>query len=250
MTVSVALLCRDSIVMASDSRATMTTATGAKIVVSDESRKLYVVGDRFAVLHRGSTSLGGVDLLADLRGLERGDGVPDRMSSCSDIVRLLATKWSDVNDASRRSDIYVGGYRANGVGEVWVLHLPGCEQVFKWRTPGGPYGATFYDSLSMLTRILHGRDARILDQPEVEAAELREAINRFPLHVQYNTMSQDTARQYVLVLISFVLRIMPFASGVGAEPFTPDAGGPIQFLQLTPRLRRADIETLSAYGIL
>jgi hypothetical protein len=137
----------------------------------------------------------------------------------------------------------VAGYNPDGSHEIVLVYIPGSiEHKRNSKKPGLEYGASWIGQVDVVTRIVLGFDARIVNLPI-----MRESLSTIGLEgmqsqlagleyvIQWGTMTLQDGIDFSTLAIETTTAIQRFSDGIAADPGDiPGVGGPIDIAVITP----------------
>lgn len=139
--------------------------------------------------------------------------------------------------------LFVAGYNKDGSHEVYNVYIPGDTIKRRDSTQRGmEYGANWIGQTDVVSRIVKGWDARILNTPFVGEAvkqkgqpEIEKQLNSLEYAINWGAMPLQDAIDFTVLAIQTTSAIQRFSDGIQADPGDiPGVGGPVDVLVLTP----------------
>lgn len=138
--------------------------------------------------------------------------------------------------------LFVAGYNKDGSHEVYNVYIPGDTIKRRDSTQRGmEYGANWIGQTDVVSRIVKGWDARILNTPFVGEAvkqkgqpEIEKQLNSLEYAINWGAMPLQDAIDFTVLAIQTTSAIQRFSDGIQADPGDiPGVGGPVDVLVLT-----------------
>jgi hypothetical protein len=242
VTLAVTVVCQDGVVVAADSRTTL-SMHGMVRVGSDFTHKVFeagrvaiaTFGDAF-VLDRSVASH-----MDEFAAVERGncDHPGPTAERLADFMAERCDRhWAD--DPGTLGFL-VGGYDGDGIGEAWQVRLPDRAV---WRvhstTEGG--GASWRGQSDVVRRIMEGFDPELMEQLAALSGRDAEYDTVVPLleacayRIPYETMNLQDGIDLAVFCIRTTVDVQRLTLGtIAAGPaFSwPGVGGPIEIATVT-----------------
>ena len=138
---------------------------------------------------------------------------------------------------------FVAGYDKDGSHEVYNIYIPG--EIIKRRDSkecGKEYGANWIGQTDVVSRIVKGWDARMLNIAFVGEAikqkgqqEVEKQLNNLEYAINWGAMPLQDAIDFSVLAIQTTSAIQRFSDGIQSDPGDiPGVGGPVDVLVLTP----------------
>lgn len=139
--------------------------------------------------------------------------------------------------------LFIAGYNSDGSHEVHNVYIPG--EIIKRRDSsqrGMEYGANWIGQTDVVSRIIKGWDARILNVAFIGEAvkqkgrqEIEKQLNNLEYAINWGAMPLKDAIDFSVLAIQTTSAIQRFSDGIQADlGDIPGVGGPIDVLVLTP----------------
>ena len=217
----------EAIVMASDSRQTLTLKGKVETVNSDFTYKTFLLpGQQVGVSTFGQAVLGGVSVQSQLERFaeEMVEEEDDAEAVAHKLVNSLHDKYPKVD-----TGFYVAGYKREGrasVPHVYYCHVK--KNVVQRRnvnpqTGDVTYGATWAGQVDVITRLLK---AKQVVGPDGQLLEITGA------RINWHLMNVQDAIDFAIYAVRTTIDTMRF------EARPKNVGGPIDLLLITPQGNR------------
>ena len=251
MTLAVAVVCQDGVVVAADSRTTLNNFRASR-VGSDATHKVFGSG-RVAVATWGEAFVLGRSVahhMANFIDAESGNCHHPRIAA-----EALAEHFGDLCDQQLPTDLaiagqqdlslgfLVAGHDQAGVGEVWEVELPGrTVELAASMAEGG--GAVWRGQTDVVSRLLVGFDEPLLAEAAVRYGLRREYAALLPLlrdcgfRIPFETMNLQDAIDLAALCVRVTTEVQRFSLGAAlrAPEFSwPGVGGPTEIAAVTVR---------------
>jgi len=217
----------EAIVMASDSRQTLTLKGKVETVNSDFTYKTFLQPrQQVGVSTFGKAVLGGVSVQSQL------ERFAEEMVEEGDDVEAVARKLvSHLHEKYRQADtgFYVGGYKREGRASVPHVYYCHVKKNLVQRRNVNPqtgevtYGATWAGQVDVITRLLK---AKQVVGPDGQLAEIAGA------RINWHLMNVQDAIDFAIYAVRTTIDTMRF------EARPKNVGGPIDVLLITPQESR------------
>lgn len=264
VTVVVAVAAPDGIVLAAESRTTVTMGERHRIV-SDSAQKVFSIREQIGVLTYGSAFLGAqtiagvldefdieiaIERKRERDGDEEDDGDPVGILWGEEI----ATQLGDFFDKRAREvtdpqvieefeeqgrtlfGFLVAGYDYDGIGHIREVTIPGptVEDLADQNISTATMGAAWRGQTDVIGRLIRGVDGEELMRLGVDISdEMMEALPKLSYNLMFPITMQD-AVDFAAFLIRTTIDMQRFSDGTFATPGgIPGCGGPIRILAVT-----------------
>lgn len=248
MTLLIAVGTGDGLILAGDSRTTLSTPDQRWRVLSDFTHKVFQV-DRFAVATSGWAFLLGRNIAAHMSEFVRefnSEGKsPEDLSN--ELVDFFGSRFDDHIQAgldtsppsgSIAISLIVMGY-ADGLGECWEVNLPSRTSVKQFTTESG--GALWRGQTDVVSRVIKGIEPtiheRVANDQVLTAAlqTLQPTIDGLEYILNLKLMNLQDAIDFAVLLIRTTIDVQRLTNGIMSEPGSfPGVGGPIEIALVTP----------------
>lgn len=250
MTIVVGVATPDGIVLAADSRMTLTLDDGnggvRHRIGSDTGEKVFEVCGRYAVATFGDAMIGTqtiAGVMAEFEAEFESQDAPDGSKDVAQFADRLGEYFQQRYAAARAeagnpvSDdeegalgFLIAGYDASGVGHVYDVLIPKGERVGDglFTSQGGiaPRGQT-----DVIWRLLRGFDA---DAATGIGIEIDESLDQDLMGLWYNVIYPVTLQDAIdlgMFLIRTTIDMQRFSDGLLAHPVgVPGCGGPVNMI--------------------
>ncbi len=251
MTIVVGVAAPDGIILAADSRTTLTFGERHRIG-SDFAQKVFPICETIAVATYGWAFIGGRTIagLMDEFVAQLDDQIP---SEASAIAEQLGTFFdAKVNDGVEPEQLeelkaqglyplgfLVAGYDADGIGRIHEVALPGPYIAEAEGINTANLGIMYRGQIAVVRRLLEGIDRDELAVANAEIpAELEPALGNLTYNLLFPMTLQD-AVDCAAFIIRTTIDMQRFSDGtLGRMGELPGCGGPIRILATT----RAGVE--------
>jgi len=240
MTIVVGVTTPDGLVLAADSRTTLSDGDRHRIA-SDSAQKIFPVG-RMGVAASGSAFIG-ADTIAGtmdrfIAQLDKKTGADlDRFvdalgaffhTAFEAYLKERGETW-DVEKVGYPIDFLVAGYDGGGVGHISEVLIPGPEVGdFQIDTTTG--GTMWRGQTDVVSRLLNGVDWAGLDTGDPLPDDLTERLQKLA-YVPLEPITVEDAVDYATFLVRTTIDMQRFSDGTVAHPgLVPGCGGPIHSL--------------------
>ena len=244
MTLAIAVVTADGLVVAADSR---TTAPGLPVrVLSDYTHKVFKAGD-VALATYGFAFIQGRNIAGHMgefvREVDEKAGpqeVADRL--CGYFGDRLDTHFNAGLDprppAGSALGFLVGGYEDH-VGKLLEVKLP--ERQVDHQTDSTTGGAAWRGQTDVMVRLIHGSDGALLMQEaaklglEAHAQALVPVLPKLTYNMRFDGMNLQDAIDFAVLCIRTTIDVQRLTYGTAALPGSwPGVGGPIEIAAVTP----------------
>lgn len=248
MTVALAIVSTDGVVVAADSRTSQQLLKGSPVrVLSDYTHKVFKVGEH-AIATYGWAFLEDRNIAGHMTqfAAETKD-----CESPADLAERLATFFGERIDrhidAGRDKKpepgenplgFLVGGIE-DGVGASFEVLLP-SRDVHPWHDTANP-GAVWRGQTDVIRRLVKGFDLEnaaglaALAGKTAEWDALRTELQGLEYIIPFGTMNLQDAVDFAVFLIRTTIDAQRLTHGIGAAPGSwPGVGGPIEIAVVTP----------------
>ena len=251
MTLAVAVVCQDGVVVAADSRTTLNNFRASR-VGSDATHKVFGSG-RVAIATWGEAFVLGRSVahhMANFADAESGTGHHPRAAA-----ERLAEHFGDLCDQQLPTDLamaaqqdlslgfLVAGHDQAGVGEVWDVRLPDrTVELAATMAEGG--AAVWRGQTDVVSRLLAGFDDALLADAAVryglwrEYEALRPLLRQCGYRIPFDTMNLQDAIDLAALCVRVTTEVQRFSLGASlrAPEFSwPGVGGPTEIAAVTAR---------------
>jgi hypothetical protein len=252
MTLAVAVVCHDGVVVAADSRTTLRNYRSAR-VGSDHTHKVFEVG-RVAVATWGEAFVLGRSVAHHMVDFAEAEG--GKCAHPAAAAERLATWFGDLcdQDLPGEADLawgmppldlgfLVGGHDEFGTGEAWEVNLP-ARRLELVATTADVGGAAWRGQNDVVHRILRGFDEDLVGRLVVASGyqrqydEFRLILERCAYRIPYDTINLQDAIDLVVLGIRTTADVQRLSLGpvaFGDEFAWPGVGGPIEVAAVTMR---------------
>ncbi len=257
MTIVVGIATPDGIVLATDSRTTLTIdaadPSSRTRISSDSAEKVFLLCDRFAVATFGEAFIGEQTIAglmsmfiaqldetpADGRGLARALG--RFYEEQYERARTSAGTRVD-RDGPTALGFLVAGYDSGGIGHLYETRIPGPE-VEEYGINTANIGMVPRGQTDVIDRLLLGYDALLLNGLEVDVpSDVQNALDQLAYTLMIPITLQDGV-DFARFLIRTTIDMQRFSDGTYAFSVgVPDCGGPTTIAVV----RRAGVEWVAA----
>lgn len=251
MTLAVAVVCQDGVVVAADSRTTLNNFRASR-VGSDATHKVFGSG-RVAIATWGEAFVLGRSVahhMANFADAESGNCHHPRAAA-----EALADHFGDLCDQQLPTDLalaaqqdlslgfLVAGHDQAGVGEAWEVRLPDREvELAASMAEGG--GAVWRGQTDVVSRLLLGYDEGLFDEATArygfrhEYETLKPLLRQFGYRIPFETMNLQDAVDLAALCMRVTVDVQRFSLGANlhAPEFSwPGVGGPTEIAAVTVR---------------
>jgi hypothetical protein len=245
MTVVVASVAPDGIVLASDSRTTQKRGNHHR-VATDSAQKVYDAWGRFGLATYGIAMIGSDPIRGVVNTwLNETDQPADVAETAENLTGYLQSRLNDATPAKRGKEPYdpawplgvlVAGYEQPGVGRVlegkiWPRN---CTVVDLEATTAKP-SSLWRGQTTAIRRLINGIDDNEMKKVGLPITEeMKKPIETMAFDLIQPTTIQD-AVDLAHFLIDTTIQMQRFSDGTYASPNEiPGCGGPTQCLAVTP----------------
>jgi hypothetical protein len=252
MTLAVAVVCHDGVVVAADSRTTLRNYRSAR-VGSDYTHKVFEVG-RVAVATWGEAFVLGRSVSSHMADFAEAEG--GKCAHPEGAAERLATWFGDLCDqdvpteaelawgaAPLELGFLVGGHDEFAIGEAWEVRLP-ARTVELVATMAAVGGSVWRGQNDVVYRILEGYDVDLLGGLVRQAgyqrqyADVRLLLERCTYRIPYEAINLQDAIDLAVLGVRTTADVQRLSLGplAMADEFAwPGVGGPIEIATVTPR---------------
>lgn len=244
MTIVVGAASPDGIILAADSRTTLSDGDRFRIA-SDAAEKVFELAERFGVATYGMAFIGNrtINGLMDEFLAQMGDACPDDVESFAQAlgdffhVRFVAEHGDEGPEQGWPLGFVVASYDESGIGHVWEVGIPGpsveCQPVNT-----ADRGVLWRGQTDAIVRLIKGVDVAALNSVmELERGDLEKLANLEYILLHPTTL-QDAA-DMASFLVRTTIDMQRFSDGIALSPgIVPGCGGLTQLLAVT----RAGVE--------
>lgn len=249
MTITVAILVSDGIVLAADSRQVSLSALGQLRVDSDSAEKIIPLGSHMAAMIGGQSHFYqnfqesprhiSTLLRAGVARLPKDSTVLQTAKDLQQVVIEGLTNHKAIAGVGKTggSVFHLAGYDTS-VGRVYRCEVPGEVTLERETTDAG---AIWGGQREIIDRLVLGWDSRLSDfltqsndSREVQAALLPQ-WPKLQLHLSFQTMTLQDAAALAELLATVTVRLQQVSDGIVGKPgFFPTCGGPVDVAMITP----------------
>jgi hypothetical protein len=245
MTVVVGVAAPDGLILAADSRTTLTDGTRHRIA-SDYTQKVYPVCDRVGVATYGQNGIGDrtiaglmdefVSQLSDDTA-HTVDGIAEALGAFFDERYRAETPTEEVQQWEQSGLFPLGflvtGYGADGIGKMRDVSIPG-PALGEGEITTAQLGVSWRGQTDVIRRLVYGFDGDLFVGAGHEIPDdLREPIGSLAYQLLFPITMQD-AVDFACFLIRTTIDMQRFSDGTAASPGElPGCGGPIRVLAIT-----------------
>jgi hypothetical protein len=253
MTLAVTVVCQDGIVVAADSRTTISNSTWYRIG-SDFTHKVFQSGG-VAVATYGEAFLLGRSIsshMAEFAATEVGS-CDHPESAAQALAQFFGERYgrhlSTSGLPSPPSGVtalgfLVGGYAPTGVGELWEVSIPDQTTLPVATTQNGG-GAAWRGQTDVVTRIVRGADIDLIgaiaggNGLATEYEALRPVLDACGYRIPFDTMNLQDGIDFAVLCIRTTIDVQRLTLGTVAQTqFSwPGVGGPIEIATVSPGQR-------------
>lgn len=249
MTIEVAVLISDGIVLAADSRQVGVSASGYPRVDSDSVDKIVPLDSHLAAMISGQAYLYDnpresprhmSSILRDaMPYLQKGTDLAHTAESLRRLVAEVKAKH-DVTTKMKDAEVlafHLAGYEGS-IGRIYRCTIPGEITLERQTTDAG---ALWYGQREIIDRLIMGWDSHLAEflaessDTTAVGLALEQYLPRLQLHVNFQTMTMQDAAMLADLLASTTVRLQQVSDGIVSKPGTfPSCGGPIDIALITP----------------
>jgi hypothetical protein len=243
MTIVVGAASPDGIVLAADSRTTLSDGQRHRIA-TDSAEKLFGLQNRFGVATYGTALLGD----QTINGVMNEFVAAADEDPCQDVETFAKTLGAFFTD--RFNQVYpeyeatpsgwplgfvVAGYDSAGVGHVWEVGVPGPVVSEQTDVTTRVRGLLWRGQGDVIGRLVKGIDYLALGAADVELPdEIVETLKKLEYILLMPATLQD-AVDLAAFLVRTTVDMQRFSDGTAFSPgLVPGCGGEIQMLAVTP----------------
>ena len=248
MTLLIAVGTGDGLILAGDSRTTLSPPDQRWRVLSDFTHKVFQV-DRFAVATSGWAFLQGRNIAAHMAEFVQeftgqGKSPEDLSNELADFFgKRLNEHISSGMDEAPAADavvisLVVHGYN-EGQGECWEVTFPSGAAVRHFTTESG--GAIWRGQTDVVTRLIKGFDPTLGQRVSNDTAltyalqSLQPSMEGMEYVINLRFMNLQDAIDLAVLLIRTTIDVQRLTNGLVSEPGSfPGVGGPIEIALVTP----------------
>jgi hypothetical protein len=247
-TVVVAGALSDGLILAADSRQTLTFPGGIQPpykIVSDSANKLFVVG-RVGICTYGEAFILGRSIESFVSEYKVKSGKDDDVHDVAKGFTEYFGKYYDQQVAASKGIPSVGfmfaGYDKSGVGRLVEARFPDKRIPFDLQqSTHENQGLAWEGQTDVISRLLKGYDPTIgnlasfqkLPQPDQE--EFAKEMGQIEYYIPYNFLSLQDGIDLALSLVQATVDMQRFSFGTMSHPgYIPGVGGTVDVLTITP----------------
>jgi hypothetical protein len=251
MTLAVTVVCQDGVVVAADSRTTLSNYRASR-VGSDYTHKVFGSG-RVAAATWGEAFILGRSMAGHM-----ADFAEAEVANCDHpeaAAERLAEYFGDLYDQMLPHDLdlavsepsalgfLVAGYDERGLAEAWEVDVP-HRAIGLVATNEGGGGAVWRGQSDVVTRLLAGYDQVLLKRlardhhREREYHALEPLLEQLTYSIPFDTMNLQDGIDLAVLCLRTTIAVQRFSLGALAEApaFSwPGVGGPIEIATVTER---------------
>ena len=251
MTLAVTVVCQDGVVMAADSRTTLSNYRSSR-VGSDYTHKVFGSG-KVAAATWGEAFVLGRSMAGHM-----ADFAEAEVAHCDhpeEAAERLAEYFGDLYDQMLPTDLdlavsepsalgfLVAGYDERGLPEAWEVDVP-QRSIGLVATIEHGGGAVWRGQSDVVTRMLFGYDQILLKRlardhhRERELQALMPVLDQLPYRIPFDTMNLQDGIDLAALCLRTTMAVQRFSLGALAEApnFSwPGVGGPIEIATVTER---------------
>jgi hypothetical protein len=245
VTVVVASVAPDGIVLASDSRTTQSQGAHHR-VATNAAQKVYDAWGRFGLATYGIATIGSDSIRSVITAwLSKADEDANLVDIATALAEYLQDRLNDATPAPRGKVLYdpvwplgvlVAGYDDAGVGRVLEARVwPMQQNVVDTKATTTEPSSMWRGQTTAIRRLVQGIDEEAMKKVGIG---ITEEMKR-PIQTMAYDLIQPTTLQDAVDLAHFVIettvQMQRFSDGTYASPMAiPGCGGPTQCLAVTP----------------
>jgi hypothetical protein len=247
-TVVVSIALSDGLVMAADSRLTITYPTvspGYKIA-SDYAPKLFSLG-RIAIATYGEAFVSGRSISSYISEFDASLRKPNAMDldeTAKDFSAFFG-KYYDKQQPGPTATLPIGfifaGYDKNGVGKLLEISFPNSRESLVQHNTNDSQGAIWRGQTDVIVRLIKGYDPlfgnlpTILAMPDDKKNALGKEIGQIEYSIPFQYMMLQDGIDFALTLVQTTVDMQRFSFGTaGSNGSIPGVGGTVDVLVVTP----------------
>jgi hypothetical protein len=244
MTVVVASVAPDGIVLASDSRTTQRRGLHHR-VATNAAQKVYNAWDRIGLATYGIAMIGSEPIRVLVNTwLSEGDETADLASAASSLASYLQDRLNDATPAPRGKELYdpawplgvlIAGYDESGVGRVLEARVwPRQHKVVDLKASTEKPSSLWRGQTTAIRRLMLGVDDAEMKKVGIAVTDdMRERVKTMAYDLIQPTTVQD-AVDLAHFLVETTIQMQRFSDGTYATPTEiPGCGGPTQCIAVT-----------------
>ena len=251
MTVAIAVVSADGLVLAADSRTTFGWGGGPVRVLSDYTHKVFKIDEKVGVACFGYAFLRRRNIAAHVEDFIRVKESDQPEALASEIYAYFSEEFAAhtqqfPNEAPPPDQAALGflvvGYDENGVGHSYDVLIPGGPEARANHNTRDNPGASWRGQTDVIRRIIKGADLDLLQERAARAGlsahvdALQELTTGLEYIVPFDAMNLQDAVDFAEFAISTTIATQRFIYGTMGQPGSwPGVGGPVEIGIVTPR---------------